>query len=69
MKSNTLVLSRSFAIFIFAIVPIFDAIAARPVPTVTGPIAVTATSYPFGAADHTLVPQNLKSLGYLERSF
>jgi hypothetical protein len=36
---------------------------------VTGPIPVTATSYPFGAADHTLVPQNLKSLGYIEEEF
>ena len=69
MKSNTLALSRSFAIFVFVIVPIFQGIAATPVPTVTGPIPVSATSYPFGAADHTLVPQNLKSLGYIEEEF
>jgi hypothetical protein len=47
----------------------YDGIAATPLPRVIGPIAVTATSYPFGAADHTLIPQDLKSLGYLEEEF
>jgi hypothetical protein len=45
------------------------AAAATPVPKVTGPIPVTAKSYPFGAADHTLVPQDLKRLGYIEEEF
>ena len=35
------------------------AAGATPVPQVTGPLPVTATSYPFGAADHQLVPQDL----------
>src|ERR1051325_4968789 len=47
----------------------YHAIAATPLPKVIGPIAVTATSYPFGAADHTVIPQDLKSLGYLEEEF
>jgi hypothetical protein len=37
-----------------------------PLPHVTGPLAVTATSYPFGAADHTLVPEDLSKVGYVE---
>ncbi len=42
---------------------------ATAVPTVTGPLEVTADSYPFGAADHTMVPQNLKKLGYVEEEY
>ena len=38
-------------------------------PSVSGPIASTATSYPFGAADHTLVPEDLKSQGYVEEEY
>ena len=38
-------------------------------PTVSGPLPVTATSYPFGAADHTLVPEDLKANGYVEEEF
>src|SRR5476649_816677 len=41
-------------------------VAQTPVRKVTGPLAVTADSYPFGAADHTRVPRNLKSVGYVE---
>jgi Alpha/beta hydrolase domain len=43
--------------------------AATPLPHVTGPIAATATSYPFGAADHTLVPENLRRQGYVEEEY
>jgi hypothetical protein len=45
------------------------AFAATPVPTITGPIPVTPTSYPFGAADHTLRPENLSRYGYVEEEF
>jgi hypothetical protein len=31
--------------------------SGTPLPHVTGPLPVSATSYPFGAADHTLVPR------------
>lgn len=44
-------------------------LAQTPVPHVTGPLPVTAESYPFGAADHTRVPSNLKSVGYVEEEF
>ncbi len=40
-----------------------------PLPVVTGPIAATADSYPFGAADHTLVPEDLKKHGYVEEEY
>jgi hypothetical protein len=40
-----------------------------PLPQVTGPLTVTATSYPFGAADHTLVPEDLSKVGYVEDEY
>jgi hypothetical protein len=45
------------------------ATAQTPVPDVTGPLPVSATSYPFGAADHQWVPQNLRRDGYVEEEF
>ena len=69
MKSNALVLNPVSRAIVFATLSLCQAIAATPVPRVAGPIPVTATSYPFGAADHTMLPQNLKSLGYIEEEF
>jgi hypothetical protein len=43
--------------------------AATPLPHVTGPIPATATSYPFGAANHTLVPEDLRKVGYVEDEY
>jgi Alpha/beta hydrolase domain len=40
-----------------------------PLPHVTGPLPVSATSYPFGAADHTLVPEDLRKVGYVEEEY
>ncbi|MCB5275621.1 hypothetical protein BJG92_03172 [Arthrobacter sp. SO5] len=40
-----------------------------PIPTVQGPLASTAESYPFGAADHQEVPQDLSKLGYDEQEY
>jgi hypothetical protein len=34
-----------------------------------GPLPVSATSYPFGAADHTRTPSDLKASGYVEEEF
>ncbi len=34
-----------------------------------GPLAVSAASYPFGAADHTRTPSDLRAVGYLEEEF
>jgi hypothetical protein len=43
--------------------------AAVPLPTVTGPLPVSATSYPFGGAQHQMVPQDLSKLGYTEEEY
>lgn len=45
------------------------ATAASKVPGVRGPLAVTTTSYPFGAASHTRVPEDLAAIGYIEEEF
>jgi hypothetical protein len=45
------------------------AAADIPIPTVSGPLPVTAESYPFGAADHQRVPQDLAERGYVEEEF
>ncbi len=42
--------------------------AATPIPKVT-PLPVTSDSYPFGAADHTRVPEDLSKSGYVEEEF
>ena len=40
-----------------------------PVPKVTGPIPVTADSYPFLDDAHSLVPYDLSKYGYIEQEF
>lgn len=40
-----------------------------PIPEVDGPLAVSADSYPFGAADHELVPEDLSAVGFTEEEF
>ena len=36
---------------------------------VDGPLAANAESYPFGAADHLMVPMDLAAMGYVEEEF
>ncbi|HEX6744362.1 MAG TPA: alpha/beta hydrolase domain-containing protein [Solirubrobacteraceae bacterium] len=43
--------------------------SGTPLPHVTGPLPVSATSYPFGAADRTLVPEDLSKVGYVEEEY
>jgi len=43
--------------------------AATPIPTVTGPLPVTASSYPFMAANRTLGAPDLSKLGYVEEEY
>ena len=38
-------------------------------PTVEGPLPVTAESYPFGAAAHQRAPEDLSQTGYVEEEF
>jgi hypothetical protein len=40
-----------------------------PIPKFTGPVPVTSRSYPFLAADHSLVPFDLAKYGYVEQEF
>ncbi len=40
-----------------------------PLPTVVGPLPVSADSYPFGAADHEMVPEDLSKVGYVEEEY
>jgi hypothetical protein len=56
------------AVTLFALCGI-PAVAGTPIPHVKGPLSATASSYPFGAADHELVPEDLKSMGYVEEEF
>jgi hypothetical protein len=46
-----------------------SAAASTPVPKVVGPIPVTATSHPFGAADQELIPEHLARYGYVEEEY
>lgn len=46
-----------------------SAMNATAVPHVTGPLPATADSYPFGAADHTMVPEDLSKYGYVEEEY
>jgi Alpha/beta hydrolase domain len=68
MKSKALGNRIGLALVVIAALAV-NAIGATPVPKVSGPMPVTAASYPFGAADHTLVPQDLKRMGYIEEEF
>ena len=43
--------------------------AQTPAFKADGPLPVSATSYPFGAADHTRTPSDLKAVGYVEEEF
>jgi hypothetical protein len=45
------------------------AAAATPVPQVVGPLAVTASSHPFGGAAWQLRPQDLADHGYVEEEY
>src|SRR5687768_14212633 len=43
--------------------------ADTPIPDVSGPIAVTKASHPFGGAEFQLRPQNLRRDGYVEEEY
>jgi hypothetical protein len=53
----------------FALVAIFPVAAQSvPVPTATY-VPVTSSSYPFGAADHLNIPEDLSLVGYVEDEY
>jgi hypothetical protein len=43
--------------------------AAVSIPSVAGPIPVSADSYPFNAANHSTAPQDLSKYGYIEEEY
>jgi len=58
----------AFVCLIFA-APCSPVYGTAAVPTVTGPLPVTSDSYPFGAADRTVVAQDLSRVGYVEQEY
>ncbi|MEP7274495.1 MAG: alpha/beta hydrolase domain-containing protein, partial [Acidobacteriota bacterium] len=44
-------------------------LSATPIPHITGPIPVTKTSHPFGAAEYQRVPEYLHKIGYVEEEY
>jgi hypothetical protein len=68
-KLRTLVIG----LFVFLCFALFTALsslnAAAPIPNVTGPLLVTADSYPFNAANHSAVPQDLSKFDYVEEEY
>src|ERR1043165_6560394 len=47
----------------------FASLANAQERRVVGPLEATAASYPFGAADHTRTPENLRAIGYVEEEY
>ena len=45
------------------------ALAAAPVPSLEGPIAVTADSWPFGSVEHSVTKRDLSGNGYVEEEY
>src|SRR5215469_14590801 len=52
-----------------AIATLLLAVNTTPVPKVTGPLPVTADSYPFMAANHSTPVFDLSKVGYTEEEF
>jgi hypothetical protein len=73
MKATRLLSTLKIGLFAFlcfvALIATQGVHAAVPLPTVTGPIPVTAQSYPFNAASHTTIPQDLTLFGYVEEEY
>jgi hypothetical protein len=65
--------SRAALVLLSAVVALLlsgaPASAAIPLPTVVGPLPVSEESYPFGAAAHQMVPQDLSERGYVEEEY
>lgn len=72
MKTEKL-LTPVISVFVFLCLTLFAALsslhAAAPIPNVTGPIPMTGDSYPFNAANHSIVPQDLSKFNYVEEEY
>jgi hypothetical protein len=68
-KLITSVISLFVILYFIIIVALSSLHAAAPIPNVTGPIPVTGDSYPFNAANHSIVPQDLSKFHYIEEEY
>jgi len=66
---NRAVTGKPVLVLAMLAVVALPAAPATPVPSVKGPLPVSAASHPFGAADHTLTPEDIKRVGYVEEEF
>src|SRR5580658_10097575 len=57
--------SKTLLLIVFIAAPLF---AGTPVPKAKL-IPTTADSYPFGAANHTRIPEDLAKIGYVEEEY
>ena len=69
VRIGRMIIGSLFLVTLFGVTAAGPASAVTAVPEVTGPLPVSASSYPFGAADHQLVPQDLARDGYVEEEF
>jgi hypothetical protein len=58
-----------FLIILLCIISSGNLYGASAIPEITEPIKITAESYPFNAADHSLVPQDLSKYKYIEEEY
>lgn len=69
VRIGRIIIGSLFLVTSLGVTAAGPASAVTAVPEVTGPLPVSAGSYPFGAADHQLVPQDLARDGYVEEEF
>jgi hypothetical protein len=65
MPSFRIIAAASLFVMIASVVAASEPLEVQ----VVGPIPVTNESYPFGAADHTRTPQDLRMMGYIEEEY
>jgi hypothetical protein len=69
VRTGRIIIGSLFFVTLFGVTATGPAGAVTAVPEVAGPLPVSTGSYPFGAADHQLVPQDLARDGYVEEEF
>jgi hypothetical protein len=70
MRKNTYYLTAiCFSVILFCFSCTRTADEPSAALKVTGPIEVTSESYPFNAADHSAVPQDLAAFNYIEEEY
>lgn len=73
VKATQLSRTLKIGLFVFLCCMVLSAAqggrADVPLPQVTGPIPVTANSYPFNSLSHLVFPQDLSQFGYVEEEY